>query len=141
MTPGIQTYLKVLGSEGCYALALCEMAVPGIKPGAALDAIVYGCEHGLIAWDARNPYHPDAFLVLDAGAFVGYLRGEQPWMRIREDTDYMPRPGDLICERWVSGKGQHFVARVAGERWDPIGKSQTVATGRLESLRVFRRAV
>ena len=141
MKPGIQTMMKRAGEEGCYALALCEMAVPGIRAGAALDAIIEGCDKGLILYDAKNPGHPDAFLVLDAARFVELLRGDGPWERLRMPADYQPRPGELACERWIAGKGQHFVARVQGERWDPIGASQTVARGKIESLRVFRRKV
>jgi hypothetical protein len=76
---------------------------------------------------------------------MGLLLGGA-WACEKVEGGYKPKDGEIVIYRYEARVGRstlaHFVlgGKDGSVEWDPYGKSNTVANGRLISSRVFRRA-
>lgn len=143
MIERIQRIHSAIGKAGCYALACVQAADPGISSGDALDIIIYAISKKFIYFNPGNMADPENMRVDDAAALICLTRKEplRAWTRRRELPGYKPRPGELVIERWVSATNNHFIVREGSMAWDPYGDSATVKNGKMESYRIFSRAV
>ncbi len=144
MREGIQTFLAELGEGACLALCICELGKPGLTEGEAVNLILEGIRRGFIEYDEENRDNPDNCYVADRDGLMKLVTGERGWRSDKENADYRAKPGERVVEGWEwieccrdkAIKHQHF--RLV--KWDPIKNSRTVKNGKIESLRVFRRA-
>jgi len=144
MREGIQTFLAELGEAACMALCICELGKPGLTEGEALNLILEGMRRGFIEYDEENRDNPDNCYVSDRDKLMNLVTGERGWRSNREKAGYRAKPGERVIEGWEWMERckdrtiNHLHFRLL--KWDPIKNSRTVKNGKIESLRVFRRA-
>ena len=144
MREGIQTFLAELGEGACMALCICELGKPGLTESEALRLILEGMRRSFIEYDEENRDNPDNCFVANRDGLMNLVTGERGWRSSKENSDYRAKPGERVIEgwEWIERckdriiKHQHFKL----VKWDPIKNSRTVKNGKIESLRVFRRA-
>lgn len=134
----IQRTFLTLGQNGCYFFCLWK----------------------IITKYNGYAYH-DPLLLYDRCVYKGYLREdcwvENPakiledelggkWEVRKEGPEYERQEGEIVVLRYERkspmGAASHFVLQEeGGSIWDPLGESETVRTGYVQSKRVFRRRV
>ena len=145
MIQAAQKWLKALGLEGCYFIALCWIAED--MSGTSLDIIR--------EFDKarRLGYVGDDAFVNDAGKLFTLLTGSTTRYDVWKAGPGHPLPLDYVLlagEREVlrfeytdeAGKTWvHFVAGDGSQRcaYDPEGTSNSVTKGKLVSRRIIRR--
>lgn len=139
-----QAIAAIIGAEGCYYLAILELArrVTGIvaDPIALYDIFTQRRNSEGVFFMA-----PDCFVNDPIGIFE-YCTGESQVEFFKTpDLSFDFQPGDLACIRYewkrTGAVQSHFVcANEAGAiDWDSLGISNTVRFGQPMSYRVFRR--
>jgi len=144
MREGIQSLFAELGEAACLALCICELGKPGLTEGEALSLIIEGIRRGYIKYDEDNRDNPDNCFVADRDGLMNLVTGERGWTSTKEKADYLIKPRERVIEGWEWKEfcknklitHQHFKL----ESWNPIRNSLTVKNGKIESLRVFRKA-
>lgn len=128
-----QEIMKLLGESGCYFLSILFLAerISG-KKIEPLETFVLCIEKGIIDKDGT---------VLDAGKAMSVMTG-MGFQAKKCTSDYVVQPGEFEVLVFSSETHTHFVAGDGrgGVACDPLGHSQTVATGRVLSKRIFYRA-
>jgi len=119
-----------LGGEGCYLL--CIVHHGEVASDRYIDPYKTYLDGVGAGWLREDCFvvNPEALMELVTG---------MAWTLHKEDAAYVAAPGELEVQRWewqeVGVLHGHFVC----PDWDPMGKSLTVANGRLVSKRIFTR--
>jgi hypothetical protein len=134
---GVQSFIKTVGDEGCYALALCKIAEiynrlsSGYDAGHAVSAIRKAVEFGLLKPDMT---------VLDGAKFLEATT-ESKWTKEYKDAGYVPQKGDYLIAEWFNRRTglTHFTLEYP-VKWDGLKDSVTVKEGKIRSFRLYRTA-
>lgn len=124
---GIQKEYESIGRWGCYLLCLIKASGKNVD-----EALNYYRLFLSKQWIDEGCY------VKNPVAILKYLTGKDYSVKksaIKEDAD-------VVIEYWYNKATglHHFVLRQKnGELFDPLGKSNTVANGKVESYRLFYR--
>jgi len=127
-----QEICKILGDYGCYFLSLLHL----VKSDYGAITLYR------LALDKKY-IDPDCY-VRDPGAVLRLAAGEK-WEVRHEPANYIPWENEfeiLRFERKTTGTTySHFVVGDGrgGVAYDPLGKSRTVAEGKLVSKRIVRK--
>jgi hypothetical protein len=128
---GVQSIIKTIGDEGCYALALCRIAgeFRFVSAGDAVSAVERGIARGCLKEDMT---------VLDGAAFLGLLT-ERKWTKEYRDAGYKPQKGDCLIAEWFNKRTglTHFTLEHP-VKWDGLKDSVTVKEGKIRSYRLYR---
>jgi hypothetical protein len=133
MKQGVQDEIAMVGSAGCYALALVQvgdMVGPFIHTtGLAAADILVGVRDGFIKSDMT---------VLDAAGFLKFLTGLD-WTKEYKDAGYKPKDGDYLLAEWFNKRtGKTHFTLAFPEKWDGLKDSVTVKEGVVRSYRLCR---
>jgi hypothetical protein len=145
MTFGIQKLAKALGESGCYFFSILRIAE---LEGRLSHDPLYEAEIAM----AEGTMGADCF-VRDAGRLLSSATRDQ-WTCLKAGPghelpiDYQIKPGEreiLRFELFIAPDSPPLAHFVAGNgrsqvEWDPWPESRTVASGRLVSRRIFRKA-
>ncbi|MCK9171666.1 MAG: DUF261 domain-containing protein [Treponema sp.] len=127
-----QELMKILGESGCYFLSILFLAerISGKKIDP-LATFIECCEKGIIDKDGT---------ILDAGKVMSTLTGLS-FSAKKENADYKPQQGEFEVLVFNNEKYTHFVAgdSKGAVACDPLGHSNTVATGKIIGKRIFYR--
>ncbi len=139
MTEPRQRIMLALGEGGCYFLSLIHIA-EDLHGGRRIDAVERFVEA------VRQDFcGEDGFI--KAPVAIMKLLYDANWYYHKEGPGYQPMVGEfeilryerptpkLIYSHFVVGDGQGGVA------YDPLGKSETVEHGTLQSKRILRLAI
>lgn len=130
-----QKILLTLGEGACYLLSLIRLAEDLL--GKYIDVVPVFRDCITMGFVREDCY------ILDPAAIMHLLYGGK-WTWWKEDADYEPKDGEFeilrferstparIYSHFVLGDGQ------SGVGYDPLGDSQTVAHGELQSKRILR---
>jgi hypothetical protein len=130
---GVQSFIKTIGEEGCYALTLCkivEMQSSGrFDIANVLPAIEKGVKSGCLKEDMT---------VLDGAAFLKLLT-LNAWTKDYKDAGYIPQKGDYLVAEWFNRRTglTHFTLEYP-VKWDGLKASVTVKEGAIRSYRLYR---
>jgi hypothetical protein len=128
---GAQSFIKTVGDEGCYALALCRIAgeFRFMSAGDAVSAAERGVARGCLKGDMT---------VLDGAAFLKDLTGVK-WTKDYKDAGYIPQKGDCLIAEWFNKRTglTHFTLEYP-VKWDGLKDSVTVREGAIRSCRLYR---
>jgi hypothetical protein len=130
---GMQSFIKTIGEEGCYALALCKVAEAysgrESSGGGAVNAVGDGVHRGWLKEDMT---------VLDGAAFLKDLTGVK-WTKEYKDASYKPVAGDYLIAEWYNKRTglTHFTLEYP-VKWDGLKDSVTVKEGAIRSYRLYR---
>ena len=117
----VQWWAQKIGSYGCYLLCILKH---------------FGAEMDVIKWYKRfldeGFVRTDCF-IKEPGRIAQELSGKKYEVRF-EGPGYKVKDGEFAVLHWKSGSMEHFTL----EAWDPMGHSLTRASGRVDSMRVFR---
>lgn len=126
----IQTICREIGEYGCYFLSIIRAAEK--RTGQSVNPIAAYCDMQAKGYLGAHCFmeKPDAMLSELAGA---------PFSVRRESKFYRAKGGEIEVLRYEWKHGGHFVlgdgrGQVA---YDPLGESNTVKYGTLESKRIF----
>ncbi|MDR2304139.1 MAG: DUF261 domain-containing protein [Treponema sp.] len=127
-----QKLMKTLGEYGCYFLSVVHLAEE--LTNKRIDAI----QSCLAAMD--NKWLDDEITMLNPEAVLHSLTGKRFVVR-KEEPAYSPKEGEYEVLLFRNGSFDHFVlgdgkGKVA---YDPLGNSNSVASGKLTSKRIFKR--
>jgi len=133
MKPGIQSFLSAVGESGCYALCILQLA------GATdiVDKLEQAIDKRFIKFNYNDYDDDDNFFVMDPAGMLSWLTGKK-WAVTKEGPAYLPRPGELVVNRWERVKTGSVTAHFRLPVWDPLIDSATIRYGTIASKRVFR---
>lgn len=142
MIAAVQNVAYFIGKWGCYFLCILRLAEKAMVK--LLDPFYYY----ILA--VHNRYMRDTCFVDKPGELLASIVGGE-WVVLKAGNGldsagrpydlplaYVLQPGEFEVDRWEkSGDPEgHFILP---DGWDPYGKSQTVANGKLVSRRIFRK--
>lgn len=125
-----QRVMEEIGKEGCYVLALVDIAEEVMD--RRIDAVVaylYGVENGHLRENC---------LVKNGAGFLKMLTGF-PWTKRYEGAAYQAKLGEYVVEKWKRKSGSGTVEHFRRPCYDPYGDSKTVREGWLDSKRIYVR--
>lgn len=125
----VQHEFEMIGRYGCYMLCLIKASGKNVD-----DALTYYRLFKNMRWIDDECY------VKDPSSILSYLTNED--YSVKKST--IKENADVVIEYWYNKTTRlhHFVLRQKnGELWDPLGKSNTVANGEIESYRIFHKEV
>jgi hypothetical protein len=127
-----QKLMKMLGEYGCYFLSIVHIA-EGIT-GKRIDAIAAYIDAFERKWIDKEA------TVLDAGSVFSALTGGKYFVS-KEGASYKTAANEYEVLVFKA-KFTHFVAGDGTGKvvYDPLGNSNTVATGSIVEKRIFRKA-
>jgi len=128
--PGIQTFCGSLGKWSCYAF--CILKIAETETGKRLDVlkeILIGIYSGWIWYNWENHDDKENLFVRNAENWLVYLTGERYEV---EKVYEKPQSANYVVECWNNA---HF--RLPD--WDSLAYSNSVATGKITSWRVFKQ--
>jgi hypothetical protein len=127
-----QELMKILGESGCYFLSILFLAerITGKKIDP-LEMFITCSEKGIVDKDGT---------VLDAGKVMSVMTGSVFSAR-KEESGYALKAGEFEVLVYSNEKYTHFVSGDGrgAVACDPLGHSNTVATGRVSGKRIFYR--
>lgn len=135
-----QKIAKNIGDNGCYFLSVVYLAEELVKNRfdiIQLFAIANKKITGGLQW-----IEDDCFMNYP-NLLLNYLTGKEVKVRKETDISYYPKNNEYIigCFKWktTGTTYSHFVVLDKNKNviYDPLGQSNTVINGKLDSLRVF----
>jgi len=133
MKPGIQSFMATVGDSGCYALAIMQLAEVSDPISTLMEAI----DKRFIKFNYNDYDDDDNMYVMAPAEMLSWLTGKK-WTVTKESATYVPRPGELVVNRWERVKTGAVTAHFRLPVWDSLVDSQTVKYGTIVSKRVFR---
>lgn len=128
-----QSVMKTLGEYGCYFLSLVRLSekIRG-KRIDAVAAFVIALERKWADKDAT---------MLDPAAILSAMSGKRFTVR-KEDAGYKAAPNEYEVLLFTNGSYSHFVLGDGNGNveYDPLGKSRSVAEGKITGKRIFALA-
>jgi len=131
MKPGIQSFLYDVGTDGCYALCILQLA------NASPDRLEEAINKRFIKFNYNDYNDNDNMYVMAPAEMLTWLTGKK-WTLTKEAANYQVKPSELVVERWERVKTGATIGHFRLPTWDPISDSVTVRLGTLVSKRVFR---
>jgi hypothetical protein len=125
-----QEIMRILGESGCYFLSILflaeRIAEKKIDP---IETFILCTEKGIVSTDGT---------ILDAGKVMSLLT-DMSFSARKEEPIYMPSAGEFEVLVYSNAKFTHFVAGdgKGSVACDPLGHSNTVATGKIVGKRIF----
>lgn len=127
-----QEYALMLGKYGCYFSVLLKIAQPKVHKLNQIEAYEIALKNKWIDADC---------FVRQPGSIVEYFSGvKKVEVRKEYNLDYIPKDNEFIIACYVLNKETHFVLLDKNKHllWDPLGRSNTYARGKLESYRIVK---
>lgn len=136
---GIQDFFLSLGNEGCYVLALIEIAQKRGCKDDVLLCIQKGIEKNVIFFNKDNFLDPENFKVLSDVSFLELLT-EKKWIKETSPTkETVFHENEYLIYKYQRTEDDtekiytHFVTRT----FDSKKCSKTVRNGKIKETRIF----
>jgi len=133
MKPGIQSFLLEAGMDGCYALAIMQLA----DVTDPITTLIQAIDKRFVKFNYNDYNDNDNMFVMAPAEMLSWLTGKV-WSVTKEAATYVPRPGELVVDRWERVKTGVTTGHFRLPNWDSLVNSQTVRYGAIVSKRVFR---
>lgn len=144
MRHGIQTFCKLIGESGCYALCLIDVAEDYLrkvgrleKPLNVINILFQAVDKNYISYDWNNPDNPDNFYVKYPGCFLEAMTGKK-WEVRKESPWYQCKDNEFKVNRWERVATGTTYAHFDREEFHPLSDSLTVKYGNIKSTRICK---
>lgn len=127
-----QEYALLLGKYGCYFSVLLKIANPKTHAINQIEAYDIAIKN---KWMDSDCYVREPGKIIEH--FSNYKKVE---VRKEFNLAYIPEENEVLIGCFVLNKETHFVLLDKNKKvlWDPLGISNTVKNGKLESYRIVK---
>jgi hypothetical protein len=134
---GVQSFIKTVGDEGCYALTLCKVAEIELKYFSDAGTVV----RDIITSGVETGYIKNDMTVLDGEGFLKKITRGVKWTKEYKEAGYAPQKGDYLIAEWFNKRTglTHFTLEYP-VKWDGLKDSVTVREGSIRSYRLYRES-